>query len=129
MINITREYLKNRYGYITNYLIRKISIDHKLYCQAHFDYDLAGIYQAKWNISHIQSIIHSEFFRYRKDRKRCKGGDLAVVVRKNICYKLLPGINTELIENLSIKIKLVDNNNVTITILFYFPMVIRVPLT
>ena len=47
-------------------------------------------------------------------------GGVAVVVRKNISHELLPDINTELIENLGIKIKLTDNTFVNIYSC-YFP--------
>lgn len=63
---------------------------------------------------------HPEYFCYRCDRESGKGGGVATVVRKNISHKLLPRIDTSLIENIGVKIEL--NNNSSLSVFScYFP--------
>lgn len=41
---------------------------------------------------------------YRNDREHIRGGGVAIIIRKNIPHKLLPIVNTNLIENIAIRL-------------------------
>lgn len=50
------------------------------------------------------SINHQEYFIYRNDRSHARGGGVAILLRKNISHQPLPVIDTNLIENIGVKI-------------------------
>lgn len=66
------------------------------------------------------TMYHPDFHCYRKDREHSRGGGVAIVIRKNIKHNLLPTVNTELIENVGIKVSFNDDTNVNI-FSCYFP--------
>ena len=65
------------------------------------------------------SIKHKEFYIYRNDRNNSKGGGVAIIIRKNLKHKLIPIVNTNLIENIGIKLFFDNNFDIDIYILFY----------
>lgn len=70
-------------------------------------------------LKHNVSIRHNEFYTYRNDRENARGGGVAIMVRKNISHILLPIVNTNLIENIGIK--LFTNNGSYNIYSCYFP--------
>lgn len=65
-------------------------------------------------------MSHSEYCCYRKDRESAAGGGVAIIIRKSINHTTLPYINTEVIENIGVRVVLGDNSHLNIYSC-YFP--------
>lgn len=54
------------------------------------------------------SIRNNDFYCYRNDRENSRGGGVAILVKKSIRHKLVPIVDTVLIENIGIKLETSD---------------------
>lgn len=50
------------------------------------------------------TIKNKEFYCYRKDRNNTNGGGVAILIRKNIKHEIIPNVNTDVIENIGLKV-------------------------
>lgn len=71
-------------------------------------------------LNHKISMKINNFFCYRCDRENNRGGGVALLISKNISHTLLPSLQTEVIENIGVKV-LTSNNNYVNIYSCYFP--------